>query len=60
MLFIPSNLFLRLKKLRNIAEFIFAIGRIGEQIAKICSAKSNAATFYARKKKIRLFQNAQI
>ena len=37
-------------------EFIFAIGRIWEQflrfrakVAKICSAKIKAATFYARK-----------
>ena len=57
MLFIssPSNLFLRLNKMRNFAEFIFTIRRIwakiakSAKIAKICSAKINAATFYARK-----------
>ena len=34
MLFIgsPSNLFLRLKKMRSFAEFIFAIGRIWEHL----------------------------
>ena len=34
MLFIgtPSNLFLRLNKMRNFAEFIFAIGRIWEHL----------------------------
>ena len=34
MLFIrsPSNLFLRLKQMRNFAEFIFAIGRIREHL----------------------------
>ena len=53
MLFIgsPSNLFLRLNKMRNFAEFIFASGRIWEHLPwhQICSAKINAATFYARK-----------
>ena len=28
----PSNLFLGLKKMRNFAEFIFAIGRIWEHL----------------------------
>ena len=28
----PSNFFLRLKKMRNLAEFIFAIGKIWEHL----------------------------